>query len=228
MTERENKVKIQVPKIVGEGTFEGFVETDIEAPKDFPFFIIEDVDFKVKVKDEKVKLVPGCDDKGRVIFNADVKKNITYKAVECVEENDGCDEKKCCEEIGKEVNGPIRHVTVTREFGGFIEICGDIKKGDKVEVLKAFIKGSKEELRCPVEVPKYYPGKPPKAAEYEEKKPTPPPMKHETVTAFKKVHEKMILVVKVKVVRMKHIEVKAEHCDYKPENCNHKKDECED
>ena len=34
MTERENKVKIQVPEIVGEGTFEGFVETDIEAPKD--------------------------------------------------------------------------------------------------------------------------------------------------------------------------------------------------
>ena len=32
MTERENKVKIQVPEIVGEGTFEGFVETDIEAP----------------------------------------------------------------------------------------------------------------------------------------------------------------------------------------------------
>ena len=175
----------------------------------------------------RLKLIPGCDGKGHVIFNADVKKNITYKAVECVEENDGCYDKKCCEEIGKEVNGPIRHVTVTREFGGFIEICGNVKKGDKVEVLKAFIKGSKEELRCPVEVPKYYPGPPAKGVE-DLKLPPPPPMKKETVTAYKKVHEKMILVVKVKVVRMKHIEVKAEHCDYRPEPCDHKEEKCDD
>lgn len=217
MSERDYKVKIQVPEIIGEGTFEGFVETDVEAPRDFPFWKIEDVDFKVKVKDEKIKLIPG-ERKGHVIFNAEVKKNITYKAVEYVKENDGCDEKKCCEEIGKEVNGPIRHVTVTREFGGFIEICGDIRKGDKVEVLKAFIKGSSEELECPVEVPKYYPGPKPRAAEAEDLKlPPPPKPKHETVTAFKRVHEKMILVVKVKVVRMKHLEVKAEHCEERPE-----------
>ena len=54
MTERDNKIRIQVPEIVGEGTFEGFVETDIEAPKDYPFWLITDVDFKVKVKDEKI------------------------------------------------------------------------------------------------------------------------------------------------------------------------------
>ena len=59
MSERDYKVKIQVPEIVGEGTFEGFVETDVEAPHDYPFWLIEDVDFKVKVKDEKVKLIPG-------------------------------------------------------------------------------------------------------------------------------------------------------------------------
>ena len=53
-------------------------------------------------------------------------------------------------------------------------------------------------------------------------------MKKETVTAYKKVHEKMILVVKVKVVRMKHIEVKAEHCDYRPEPCDHKEEKCDD
>ena len=94
----------------------------------------------------------------------------------------------------------------------------DIKKGDKVEVLKAFIKASSEELECPVEVPKYCPR--PSSAEAEElliEKP-----KHEKVIAYKKVHEKMILVVKVKVVRMKHIEVKAEHCEYKPEKCEEK------
>lgn len=221
MAERDYKVKIQVPEIVGEGTFEGFVETDVDAPYYYPFWKIEDVDFKVKVKDEKIKLIPGeC--KGHVIFNADVKKNITYKAVEYVEKNDGCYDKKCCEEIGKEVVGPIRHVTVEREFGGFIEICGDIKKGDKVEVLKAFIKGSSEELRCPVEVPKYFPLQPAAIEEAEEAERIPFPPKFEKVTAYRKVHEKMILVVKVKVVRMKHIEVKAEHCDYKPDHCEDK------
>ena len=86
------------------------------------------------------------------------------------------------------------------------------------DLLKAFIKGSSEELECPVEVPKYYPGPKPRAAEAEDLKlPPPPKPKHETVTAFKRVHEKMILVVKVKVVRMKHLEVKAEHCEERPE-----------
>jgi len=121
---------LQVPVIVGKGSEQFFVEKDIcLAPSSPPIYKIEKIDKKVVVTDANV--IPG-----KVIFNAYIWKNITYKTVEDV-----------CDGV---VYGKIHHVTFKIPFGGFVEMkpigCDKIDECDKAELLEAFVEGEKDFL----------------------------------------------------------------------------------
>ncbi len=121
---------IQVPVIVGKGSEQFFVEKDVKiSPPSPTIFKIENIEKKVYITDAHV--IPG-----KVIFNAYIWKNVTYKTVEDV-----------CDGI---VNGPVFHATFKIPFGGFVEIkpigCEKVKEGDKAELLEAFVEGEKDFL----------------------------------------------------------------------------------
>lgn len=121
---------LQVPVIVGKGSEQFFIEKDVTIPQSNPpIFKIEKIDRKVIVTDANV--IPG-----KVIFNAFIWKNVTYKTVEDV-----------CDGI---VTGEIHHITFKIPFGGFVEIkpigCEKVEKSDVAELLEAFVEGEKEFL----------------------------------------------------------------------------------
>ncbi|MGI6123097.1 MAG: DUF3794 domain-containing protein [Acetivibrionales bacterium] len=121
---------LQVPVIVGKGSEQFFVEKDVAiSPSSPPIYKIEKIDKKVVVTDAHV--IPG-----KVIFNAFIWKNVTYKTVEDV-----------CDGI---VSGKLNHITFKIPFGGFVEIkpigCDKIKEGDVAELLEAFVEGEKDFL----------------------------------------------------------------------------------
>ena len=121
---------LQVPVIVGKGSEQFFVEKDITlAPSNPPIYKIESIDKKVVVTEAHV--IPG-----KVVFNAFIWKNITYKTVEDV-----------CDGV---VYGKIHHVTFKIPFGGFVEMkpigCDKIDECDKAELLEAFVEGGKDFL----------------------------------------------------------------------------------
>ena len=121
---------LQVPVIVGKGSEQFFIEKDVTIPQSNPaIFKIEKIDRKVVVTDASV--IPG-----KVIFNAFIWKNVTYKTVEDV-----------CDGV---VTGQINHITFKIPFGGFVEInpigCEKIEKTDCAELLEAFVEGEKEFL----------------------------------------------------------------------------------
>lgn len=121
---------LQVPVIVGKGSAQFFVEKDATiSPPSPPIYKVEKIDKWVDVYSYSV--IPG-----KVIFNAYLWKNITYKTVEDV-----------CDGI---VNGPLYHSTFKIGFGGFVEIdpigCERIKEDDVAELLEAFVEGEKDFL----------------------------------------------------------------------------------
>lgn len=121
---------LQVPVIVGKGSEQFFVEKDIKiSPPSPAIYKIEKIDKKVYITDAHV--IPG-----KVIFNAYIWKNVTYKTVEDV-----------CDGV---VNGPVYHATFKIPFGGFVEIkpigCDKVKEGDVAELLEAFVEGEKDFL----------------------------------------------------------------------------------
>ncbi len=121
---------LQVPVIVGKGSEQFFIEKDVTIPPSNPaIFKIEKIDRKVVVTDANV--IPG-----KVIFNAFIWKNVTYKTVEDV-----------CDGV---VTGQVNHITFKIPFGGFVEIkpigCEKIEKTDSAELLEAFVEGEKEFL----------------------------------------------------------------------------------
>ena len=89
------------------------------------------------------------------------------------------------------VFGPLLHATAEIEIADFIELKKpghEVKETDKAEVLEAFVEGFKEELE---------------KAE-----------KEDGVKVFEKIHEKIVVKIKLKVTRMEHLEVEVE--DHKP------------
>ena len=119
---------LQVPVIVGKGSEQFFVEKDLcLAPSSPPIYKIEKIDKKVVITDASV--IPG-----KVIFNAYIWKNVTYKTVEDV-----------CDGV---VYGDIHHATFKIPFGGFVEMkpigCEKIDECDTPELLEAFVEGEKD------------------------------------------------------------------------------------
>lgn len=133
---------LQVPVVIGSGTSQFFIEKDIIiSPPSPPVYRIEKIDKWVEVI--SMSVIPG-----KVLFNAFLWKNITYKTVEDV-----------CNGI---VNGPIYHSTLKIPFGGFVEIdpvgCEKVKACDVAELLEACVEGEKDFLHdeCYVKGEKVY------------------------------------------------------------------------
>jgi hypothetical protein len=116
---------LQVPVIIGKGEEQFFIEKEICFASPIPaVYKVISIDKWVEVYDKKAT----C---GKVIFNAYLWKNITYKTVE-----------RACDDY---VSGPVYHYTVKIPFGGFVFIDKDVKEGDIAELLEAKIEGEKDE-----------------------------------------------------------------------------------
>lgn len=119
---------IEVAVVVGKGEQDFFIEKEIVIPPTCPpVYKVKDINEWVEVYDMKMI----C---GRVLFNAYLWKDITYKVAEKV-----CDESVC---------GPVYHDTVKIPFGGFVEVCPDGKDGDIPVLLSACIEGKRDDWRA--------------------------------------------------------------------------------
>ena len=131
------KALIQVPVIKGEGSKQIFINKTITltGTADIPYaYKVHDVDFKVEIKPEDLKVIPGKP--GKVIINGKLLKNVVYKAVST-------------KDAQGVVFGPLRHATVEYEIADFIDLerpGHEIKENDKAEILEAFVEGFTEEL----------------------------------------------------------------------------------
>ncbi|MCY6355620.1 hypothetical protein [Clostridium sp. ZS2-4] len=89
-------------------------------------------------------------------------------------------------EGGNQVNGPLYHSTTKMPLAGFVDITPvpgeEILPTDEAEVLEAFVEGEKDHWSDEVDVGK-------------------------GVIAYKKVHEKMVIKITFKVVRIEHVPV---------------------
>lgn len=116
---------LQVPVVIGKGEEQFFVEKQICFASPIPpVYKVIDIDKQVEVYDMKAI-------KGKVIFNAFLLKNITYKTVEFSGDDF--------------VSGPVFHYTVKIPFGGFVVINREVGEGDIAELLEAKIEGEKDE-----------------------------------------------------------------------------------
>lgn len=106
----------------------------------------------------------------------------------------GCLKKNIVYKVlaGKDANGvaygPMHHVTVEYIFGDFIDLnkyCEDIKASDIAEVLEAFVEGFNEELEDP--------------------------QTGGAETVYKKIHEKIVIKIKLKVTRTEHLQVEVDN-----------------
>ena len=127
---------IQVPVVKGKGSEQFFVEKEISVPCACPpIYSIKDIKKSVDVFDVKVI-------KGKVIFNAFLRKDIVYTTVD----------KKFCDSVC----GPVFHFTAKIPFGGFVEIkpiYGEMLMGECeiAKLLEAKIEGSRELLTGEIE-----------------------------------------------------------------------------
>lgn len=169
---------------------------------------------------EKVEAVGYSTDYDVVMFNAWITKNIAYKYVNKPCQSIGCQESGSCQCKGSQpvqgayldaqgnptVSGPINHVTKVINFGGLIKIKlprGEkLRKSDKVEVLEAEVVATNNELLGPIEIVEVNTCNHFSPRIYE----------------YKKLREKMCIRLKVKVVRMEHLNVVVEDewidCEY--------------
>ncbi|GKU25548.1 DUF3794 domain-containing protein [Clostridium folliculivorans] len=181
----EYKKLLQVPVIVGFGdTQELVVKESIISPPSPPVFRIVKVDTEVIITN--TQLVPRimhqekkCDGKwwAKVIIDGFIDKNVLYKTIE----DFTCDS----------VNGPVFQFTTRFPFATFVEVEAKepIKETDSVEILKAFVEGSKEELLDPNPVPMGAP---------------------EWAVTYNRLLEKLIVRIDLKVTRMEHVPVTIE------------------
>ena len=179
-----DKKIIQTKVIVGKGEEDFFLESDFnfdKIPDAEPFLKIVDIDTWVDVYDAQV--IKG----NKVIFNAWIYKNVTYKMVK------GCLEESPDGEVT--INGAIRHITKRIPLAGCIDIKSKEKinpKEDIAEVLDAYVIGEVEETLE-------------KSALRTATAKVEPP-----IYEYKKLHEKMCVKIAVKVVRWEHVQIKTE------------------
>lgn len=130
------KALIQVAVIKGKGEKQIFIHKTIKLPENKEAFMVHSVDFKVKIDEKDLKVIPGKP--GKVIINGKLIKNVVYKGV--TKKEDGV------------VFGPLLHATAEYEIADFIDLekgGHEIKETDKAEILKAFVEGFNEELEKP-------------------------------------------------------------------------------
>ena len=197
---RPHKKVLQVPVIKGWGEKQELVvKLSKIAPPSPPVFRIIDVDKKVFITNTKLIILGKDEDDeddgdvivnnvgndggyvppttwtwGKVIIDGYIDKNVIYKTITDTTEHD--------------VNGPVFQFTTRANFATFVEVKSKepLRKGDKVEILKAFVEGEKEELLDPNPVA---PGAP------------------EWAVTYNKLLEKMIVKIKLKVTRTEHVPV---------------------
>ncbi|MBF8983165.1 DUF3794 domain-containing protein [Lutibacter sp. B2] len=174
-----HKKLIQVPVIIGKGSKQTLVVTELQiSPPSPPVFRVKDIDEKVVITNKKV--IPG-----KVIINGFIDKNINYKTLEHF--HDGA------------VNGPLYHYTAQIPFSTFIDVIPnkgeEITEGDNCEILEAFVEGEKTELLCPVSPAEH-------GESCDPKPPCPPPV-------YRKLLEKSVVKIVVKITRIEHIEINA-------------------
>ena len=200
---------IQTKVVLGKGAEEFFKEADFEFPMGKELFKIEKINKVVKVTD--VKVVGG----NKVIFNAVIIKNIAYKTAKCVD-TDYKDDTVT-------VTGDIVHITKKIPFAGCIDIKPEygckLNEDSFAEVLEAEVIGEVEELLCPMPVKKHppYPVMDGLVMEGKEEeklgggdcyKPRYEKCEEEPVLVYKRLHEKMCIKIKVKVVAWEHFPVR--------------------
>lgn len=121
------KKTLEVPVVVGTGTGQFFIETDIVFSP--PVFMVKEIKKWVDIYDQQV--IPG-----KIIFNGWVWKDINYKTVKHV-----CDQGT--------VSGPVYHNTSKTVVAGVVEITPnpgeEVLAGDRCEVLEAVVEGEKDE-----------------------------------------------------------------------------------
>ncbi|QIB26751.1 DUF3794 domain-containing protein [Caloranaerobacter azorensis] len=123
---------IQVPVVIGEGSKQFLLVTVLTiAPPSPPIYRINNIEKKVIITNCKVI-------KDKVIINGLVDKNINYKTVEHVHED----------ENRPVVNGPLYHYTTQIPFSTFVEVPGAME-GDNCEIESAIVEGEKDELMDP-------------------------------------------------------------------------------
>lgn len=192
---------IQTKVILGKGSEDFFKELDFEFPKGKELYMIEKIKKWIDVYD--VKVVDG----NKVIFNAWIYKNIAYKTAKFVDTNkDGT----------ITVAGDIVHITKRESIAGCIDIKPEygckIKDNAFAEVLEAEVVGEVDDLLCPMPVRKYSPYPAIDGIEEDKGDMFKPPVKdyceEEPVYVYKKLHEKMCIKIKVKVVAWEHFPVR--------------------
>ena len=115
---------LQVPVVIGKGEQQFFIEKEIcITPPCPPVYMVKEIKKWIDVYD----VTAIC---GKVLFNAYLWKDINYKTVERV-----------CDDF---VSGPVYHYTTKIPFGGFVEICPEVREGDKPELLEAVVEGERD------------------------------------------------------------------------------------
>lgn len=169
--------KIQTKVIIGKGTKKFYEELCFDFTTT-PLYLIEDVKTKVEVYHVEIA---HCN---TVIVNYRLRKNIMYKTaptppITCSE---SCD---CNTEIT--INGDMKHSTKTGTYGGFVDITledgEEIKHGDKVEILEAKVIGDADVLLDPT------------------------PIEGTDQNVYGRLLEKVVVLIKVKVVRDEHLTI---------------------
>lgn len=132
------------PKIIEGSAFVGYgekqklvVKVSTISPPSPPIFRVIDVDTKVVITNTKLIPPPkdeyGYPHKAKVIVDGYVDKNVLYKTIE--------------DTTSDAVNGQVYQFTTRLDFATFVDVVAyePFGKDAKVEILKAFVEGSKEE-----------------------------------------------------------------------------------
>lgn len=127
----DRKKIFELAVVTGVGEDDFFVEKEIVIPPSCPpVFKVKDINEWVEVFEKKVI----C---GKVIFNAWLWKDITYKTAD-----HACGEGVC---------GTLRHFTLKIPFGGSVDIGPGAKDGDKAVLLGSCIEGKNDNWTGPDE-----------------------------------------------------------------------------
>jgi len=194
---------IQTKVVLGKGSEDFFKELDFDFPLGKELYKIEKITKWIDVYD--LKVVGG----NKVIFNAWIYKNIAYKTAKCVD----------TDKLGSiTVTGDIVHITKRVGLAGCIDITPDygckIKEGAFAELLEAEVVGEVEDLLCPIPVRKFPPYPAMEGVKLDGKEESKECYKpkynceEEEVYVYRKLHEKMCIKIKVKVVQWEHFPVR--------------------
>lgn len=126
-----DKKILEIPVVVGMGEDDFFVEKEIVIPQSCPpVYKVKDINEWVEVYDKKVV----C---GKVLFNAWLWKDITYKTAE--------------QASGDAVCGALHHYTLKIPFGGFVDVGCGAKTGDTAVLLGSCIEGKNDNWGGPAD-----------------------------------------------------------------------------